>query len=211
MKSFIYSITLLLISINPILAQNSTDIQGIIDKSLSTLNNTTIKTNFELSVNEKNKLNSQSNNGVFTMKGQKFFLDMTNTKIWFDGKTQWSYLLQTEEVSITEPTEEELSLINPLAILKRYSAKSKLSFSKNKSNDNYIIDMAPKSEKDDFNKIEVQIDKKNNQLKSIKMIAKNGITTLLNLSNYQKDINVSADYFKFDKTQCKGAYINDLR
>lgn len=211
MKTFIYSIALLLFSINNISAQKATDAQTIINEISSSLNTTTIKTDFELIISDKNQLNSQSNQGSFTMKAQKFVLEMTDAKVWFDGKTQWAYMPQTNEVSITEPTEDELSSINPMAILYGYAAKSDLNFSKLKSTENYIIDMTPRSTKDDFSKIEVQISKNSKQLKSIKMSDKNGSTTLLKLTNYRKDNSISADFFQFNKTQYKNAFINDLR
>lgn len=211
MKTFIYSIALLLFSINNVSAQKSTDSQDIINKLVSSLSTTTIKTDFELIISDKNKLNSQSNQGSFTMKAQKFVLDMSEAKVWFDGKTQWTFTPQTNEVSITEPSEDEIASINPLAVLNGYRAKSNLSFSKIKSAENYIIDMTAKSAKDDFSKIEVQVSKNSKQLKSIKMLDKNGATTLLKLKNYKNDISASADFFKFNKTQYKDAFINDLR
>lgn len=36
---------------------------------------------------------------------------------WFDGKTQWTYSAETGEVSMTEPTQQEILEVNPLAIV----------------------------------------------------------------------------------------------
>ena len=54
------------------------------------------------------------------MKGEKFLLDADGVKTWFDGRTQWSYLTNSDEVNISEPTPEELQSINPYALLSIY-------------------------------------------------------------------------------------------
>jgi outer membrane lipoprotein-sorting protein len=211
MKTFIYSIALLLFSISTISAQKSTDAQAITRNLLSSLNTTAIKTDFELIASEKNKLNSHSDQGTFTMKGQRFVLEMPEVKVWFDGKTQWAFTTQTNEISITEPTRDEILEINPLAILNRSTSEMNINFSKKKSNENYIIEMTPKNIKQNLSKVELQINKSTNELKSIEINEKDGTTMTLKLKNYKKNIKLIADFFTCDKTQYKNAYINDLR
>ena len=41
-------------------------------------------------------------------------------KTWFDGKTQWTLAEENEEVSISEPTDEELQSLNPYAWMSLY-------------------------------------------------------------------------------------------
>jgi len=50
-------------------------------------------------------------------------MEMDEMQAWFDGKTQWAYMAQNNEVSITEPTEKELAETNPMAILSGYKTK----------------------------------------------------------------------------------------
>ena len=129
MKRFSYSILVLIISIFSASAQNNTDAEKIINNLLTSVKTSAIRTNFNLKITEKNALNSQSNSGIFTLKGDRFVLEMDETKAWFDGKTQWAYMVQNNEVSITEPTAQEVASINPMAILSGYKAKSVVRFS----------------------------------------------------------------------------------
>lgn len=59
--------------------------------------------------------------GSITMAGASFTMSTPQLKEWYDGKTQWTYLRSSGEVSITEPTAEELTASNPFAILSSYS------------------------------------------------------------------------------------------
>lgn len=211
MNRFTYSIAVLIISILGVNAQNNTDAERVISNLLNSAKTSAIKTNFKLSVTQKNAVTSQSSSGTFTLKGNKFVLEMDQMKAWFDGKTQWAYMEENNEVSITEPSETELAQTNPMAILLGYKSKSIVRFSKTKSTQNYIIDMIPKVKNNDFVKIEVQVNKTSGNLVSIKLTDKKNTITLLSLTNYQKGIKISDDVFVFNKSKFKGVTINDLR
>ena len=211
MNKFTYSIAILIFSIPGIFAQNNPDAERVINNLLNSAKTNAIKTNFKLSVTEKNALNSHSNSGTFILKANKFVLEMDETKAWFDGKTQWAYMEQNNEVSITEPTDTELAQVNPMAILSGYKLKSNIRFGKSKSAQNYFVEMTPKQKNNDFTKIEVVVGKNTGNLVSIKMNLKNGSTMFLTLSNYQKGIKVTNDTFVFNKNKFKGVTINDLR
>jgi len=211
MTRFTHSILILIFSILSVSAQNNAEAQKVIDNLVSSLSTSAIKTNFRLSSGQKNTVNSQSVSGTFILKGNKFVLDTDGTKAWFDGKTQWTYVADSKEVSVTEPTESELADTNPLAILSKFRAKSFIRFSKTKSATNYVIELNPKSKKEEFSQVQVQINKATGNLVSIKLTDKKGSTTLLALSNYQKGVKVPDNTFVFNKANYRGVTINDLR
>lgn len=91
-------------------AQNSVKAKEILDKTAMTLQNGAgIEATFH---------GTQS--GTIIMDGEKFHLDCDEIKTWFDGKTQWSYVEENEEVNITEPTRDELMEINPYLLFQSY-------------------------------------------------------------------------------------------
>jgi len=204
------SIFLSLLSIPCIFSQKNIGAEQVINNLIANANNNVIKTEFILSVFDKKTVNSQSNSGVFIIKGTKFLLEMDDNKVWFDGKTQWALMLENNEVSITEPTVAEIAQINPMAILSGFKAKSNLKFSKLISAKNHIVELTPKLKANDFTKIEVQIEKNTGNLKSMKLFTKDG-STLLTLNNYKSGIKISDDTFTFNKLKYKGITINDLR
>ena len=202
----------LLFSFQLVTAQNNQQAEQILSDLLNSAKNTAIKTSFKLVVSDKNDTNPQISTGVFTLKTNKFILEMDEMKVWFDGKTQWSYLHQNNEVSITEPSEKELSETNPMAILSEFKTKCLIRFStKTKSSQNYCIDMIPKLKNKDIVKIEVEVNKNNGSLFLICINNKNGSISKLFLTNFQKNINIADNNFVFNSTKYKGISINDLR
>jgi len=208
----IYIITLFLFSFQCISAQSNVPAEKIITNILTDAKTNAIKTNFKLSITDKNDPQAQVSTGSFTLKGSKFVLEMDEMKVFFDGKTQWAYVPQNNEVSITEPSEKELSETNPMAILSGFKTKCTIRFStKLKSAQNHNIEMLPKLKNQDITKIEIQVNKSTNNLVSIKLINKNGSTSLLSLSNFQKGVKVTDNSFIFITGKYKGIVVNDLR
>jgi outer membrane lipoprotein-sorting protein len=208
---FKLSIVISIFSILSICAQKNTDAELLINNLLNTIKTSTVKTNFKLSSSEINGVNLTTASGTFTLKASKFVLEMEDTKAWYDGKTQWTYVASENEVSITEPTQVELAAINPIAILSKFKAKSIVRFSKTKSAQHNIIEFIPRNKKDDFLKVEVYLYKLNGSLFSINMLDKNGIKTHLHITNFQKTSNISDNIFVFNKANYKNVLINDLR
>ncbi|HEY6913282.1 MAG TPA: outer membrane lipoprotein carrier protein LolA [Paludibacter sp.] len=210
-KNIIYAFILVLFSATNISAQNNPQAEKILSDLLLSAKTSAIKTNFKLATNDKNTSQAVAT-GTFTLKGNKFVLDMDDMKVWFDGKTQWAYNQQNNEVSITEPTEKELSDTNPMAILSAYKAKCLIKFSnKTKSAQNHCIEMTPKVKNKDIAKIEVQVNKTNANLFSIKLINTNGSTSLLTVNNFQNGLKVADNFFVFNQSKYKGISVNDLR
>ena len=52
-------------------------------------------------------------NGEIAVKGKKFHATTPDATIWFDGKTQWTYMKGNDEVNISNPSEAQLQAINP--------------------------------------------------------------------------------------------------
>ncbi len=59
--------------------------------------------------------------GNSVIAGSKYTMQTPQLRVWFDGRTQWTYLLNTGEVSITEPDASEQMASNPFAILSAHS------------------------------------------------------------------------------------------
>ena len=211
-NKLIFAITILIFSLQGVIAQNNAQAEKAITNLLSEAKTSAIRTNFKLAISDKKDPQPMVSTGTFTLKGNKFVLEMDAMRAWFDGKTQWAYVSESNEVSITEPTVKELSETNPMAILSGFKSKCLIRFSsKIKSAQNYCIEMIPKTKNNDITKIDVQINKANGALFSIKLLNKNGGTTLLTLSNFQKGITVSDNTFVFNSAKHKGVTVNDLR
>lgn len=93
-----------------LLAQKDEQARRVLDRTAATLQQAGgIRATFE-----------GTHPGTLLMKGEKFHLDCAGIRSWFDGQTQWSYVADNEEVTVTLPTPEELQGINPYALIRSY-------------------------------------------------------------------------------------------
>lgn len=193
-------------------AQSNPEADKILNDLLNSAKTSAIRTNFKLEVTVKADPQPHTTTGSFTLKGNKFTLDMPQMKVWFNGKTQWAYAAQSNEVSITEPTEKELAETNPLAIIVGFRSKSTARMAGgNKNPLVYLIEMIPSGKKSEISKIEIAINKSKGTPVSIKTTSINGSVSTLRLFNFQKGIAVADNQFSFEPSKFKGANINDLR
>lgn len=120
MKKYIFNILIALLTTLPVLAQKQAQAKLVLDKTAAAFEKAGgVKADF--SVQAFNKGHSVGTaTGTIELKGEKFFLKTAETVSWFDGKTQWSYLTQNDEVNISTPTEAELQGLNPYALLYLY-------------------------------------------------------------------------------------------
>lgn len=211
MRKYILSIFLFINSIFVGTAQNNADAERLIDNFIHTVQSEAIRTDFRVIISEKNAVNSQQISGTLILKDKRFYLETDEIQVWFDGKTQWAYMKDDNEVSITEPTDEELAETNPVSILTTFKKASKIQFSKTKNHANYVVEMIPKGKNATFSRVEVQLVKASGNLFSIHIDQKNGSKNKFMLTNYQRKALINQCTFTFDKTKFKGLVINDLR
>lgn len=195
-------------------AQSATDARNILDKAVNTYQQSNgVKIIFKATIKEsKGQAYSQSGTAIF--KGNKFKIETDAMNTWFDGKTQWVWMKDADEVNISNPTEQEIAAISPLALLGMYKNgyTLKAPVSKNihgKNTDS--IDMTPTTKSNEFKAISVAIDKKTGAIVQVNLTMKNGTTTKIDISNYNANHNFSDSDFVFDKSKHPKTEVIDLR
>lgn len=190
-------------------AQNDAKAVKIIENIINISKTNAVKTGFTLS-STSTAAGSQVVKGTFMMKGNKFNLTTGDMNVFFDGKTQWSYNRDVNEVTITNPTEKELAETNPLAILSAYKAKSIVKLVKTTASTN-VIQLIPKLEKSDVKKIIVTVNKTSNYPLSLQLTDKKGTVSTLTFTQFQPNQKVADNEFVFNKNKYADVEINDLR
>lgn len=193
-------------------AQNA---RAILDKASAAYNNAGgISASFTLDIKDTKKKQTYSSDGKAWLKGNKFKFETPDGITWFDGKTQWVYIKDSDEVNITTPTGQELQAISPSAIFNMYKSGFSLTYKGEKIVKGKIVlevDMVPQKKGQDITKITVQIDKSTNIFSSITMIDKSGIQNILTISKIQTGANISDITFVFNKKDFPTAEMIDLR
>ena len=99
------ALALAIITAMPINAQTAKE---VLDKTAATVSNKGgAQASFTISGQSMNA------SGTIAIKGKKFHATTAQATIWFDGKTQWTYMKNNDEVNISNPTESQLAAINP--------------------------------------------------------------------------------------------------
>ena len=153
-----------------------------------------------------------SETGLLLLKGDKFYLNSGNIQSWYDGKTQWSYVADTEEVNISHPTQEELQGMNPYLILMRYQADFNYTYKGNQMRNGvkgHEIILTPKhSGQQEI--IRIFVSKTYHPLAM--KIERNGQTlSEINVTSYKTSQQLEDGMFRFNKSLYPNADIIDLR
>ena len=87
----------------------------VLDKAAAAVSNKTgITASFTLKGGQMNT------KGNISIKGQKFQITTSDVLIWFDGKTQWSYVKKNDEVNVSNPNGSQLQALNPYNFIYMY-------------------------------------------------------------------------------------------
>ena len=150
--------------------------------------------------------------GSIVMKGEKFYLHSGQIQSWYDGKTQWSYVADTEEVNISHPTPEELQGVNPYFILMRYKTDFDYTYNGSHTRNGvkgHAIVLTPKHSD---NREAIWIFVSNASQPMAMKMEKNGQTlSEINVTSYKLNQKLEDGMFRFNKTLYPDAEIIDLR
>ncbi|MHB9055822.1 MAG: LolA family protein [Paludibacteraceae bacterium] len=210
-KKFIGSLLIAMLFVPALFAQSNQNAVKVLNNVVTLIQKNAIQTNFGLTVKEAKSSKVQEMNGTFLMQGNKFVLNTNDMKVYFDGKTQWSYVPDVNEVSISNPTEKELAETNPLALLQAYKNKATIRFAKTTSKTTQTLELFPKSNVTDFKKIVVVVNKSNNYPYSLQLTDKKGMVSTLVLNQFKTGIKTNNNTFVFITKNYKDIEINDLR
>lgn len=83
--------------------------------------------------------------GTIAIKGNMFQARTKKAIIWYNGKTQWSYLKMTNEVNISTPNEAKRMSMNPYTFISMY--KNGYNLSMTTKGRNYVVHMVAQNQK----------------------------------------------------------------
>lgn len=197
------------------IAINAQNPRVILDKASDAYNKAGgITASFTIDTKDTKSKQTYSYDGKAQMKGNKFKLDIPDGTTWFDGKTQWVYVKDSEEVNVSNPTGEELQAVSPAALFSLYKTGYKLVYKGEKrANGKTVMEVELTAQKKgaDLSKISVQIDKATNIFTTITMTSKSGLQNTLTIKKIQTGVNLSDATFVFNKRDYPKAEIIDLR
>ncbi len=147
-------------------------------------------------------------NGYASIKGDSYLLNLGNQLIISNGETLWNYLIDDQEVMISEATEDNNS--SPIAMLNSFSKNVTASFID--SYDVYLstIELKEKEGKT-FEKIQISVDSRNMTLKEIHIFNTDGSELIYDITSFTTNQNLPDNMFTFDETMHPNVEVIDMR
>lgn len=200
MKKIYLIILLISFSLTNIQAQSA---KYVLDKTATLLSsNKGISTEFAITNNDGSKIQ-----GTISLKNKMFYIKSQLAHIWFDGKTQWTYIIDNEEVNVSNPTENELQAINPYNFINLYKKGYKYSIV-TKAN-THIVHLTTTNSTNPIKELYITVNKASFVPKNIR-INRNSQWSTIDMWNFKNE-NYNDNYFRFNKTKYPDAEIIDLR
>lgn len=145
--------------------------------------------------------------GTISIKGNKFHANTPQAIVWFDGKTQWTYMNSTEEVNIISPNEAQQAAMNPYQFINLY--KSGFDMSMKTVSGYYQVHLTAQNKKRSVQEMYININKKTYIPSQVKMRQGSSWTTI-DISNF-KASNQPNSLFTFNAKDFPKAEVIDLR
>ena len=146
-------------------------------------------------------------NGSIAIKGKKFYATTPQATIWFDGKTQWTYMKNNDEVNISTPTEAQLQAINPYNFINLY--KKGYNYTLNKSGKDYVVHLTAATADKKIKELFISVNKTTYQPTQVKML-QGKKWTIFDITNLKKQA-ISDSQFRFNSKDFPQAEVIDLR
>lgn len=143
--------------------------------------------------------------GTIDIKGSKFHTTTNEAIVWFDGKTQWTYVKQNDEVNVNNPSQADLQAINPYNFI--YLYKQGYTASMTTSGNSYVVTLQGKNK--NIAEIVITINKLTYVPSQIRMLQNKQWTTI-KVANF-RNANLTDGLFRFNPKSFPNAEIIDLR
>jgi len=145
-----------------------------------------------------------------TMSGDKFRFTTDGMTVYYDGTTQWTLDSGAGEVSITNPTAEELIETNPLAFMRNYSSRYNVRIVSSAA-DKYVVRMTSRTKSSYVRSADVTINATTMMPTSVSAVLSTGQNLKINIASATQGKALPLVTFRFDKKHHPNVEIIDLR
>ena len=177
----------------------------VLSSFLTNLETKTLRSDFTVTVAEE--VDAPLNYpGTITMHGNQFLLTMYGLEAAYDGQTLYMYSGQTDELTLTTPSQQELTEANPFLFAKALVDVCNITERNSNDGKETIVTLTPKDQQIGINRFTLTL--RNNDLMPLSVEIKEGKkTTTLKLKEpkfieQEQEFIIKAD---------KDTYINDMR
>ena len=190
-------------------AAQQLDADALLDKVVATMkDDAPLQMDYSYTVYDDDNTVVLRDKGVMRLDGNRYSLVMDKMGVWCDGETQWSYMLDIDEIYITDASSDEAQNLSPLFIIENYRRGCS---KKVEIQDGVLFVTLQAAAGGDIEKVLLDIDADNNRLKAMTVfMAGQGYVKVL-LDKYQINCNFASDVYKCPVEELGASEIIDMR
>ncbi|MDD3687865.1 MAG: outer membrane lipoprotein carrier protein LolA [Bacteroidales bacterium] len=215
MKKNLLIISLLLISVAGFSQTDAAAITLLDEVAAKADKYTSLKVDFKMFVENLQTKKRDTYTGSASYKAGYYKLDIMGQIVYSDGKTNWTYLKDAEEINITDNADNQAAMMNPKTLLKDYKTNFKVKYIADKFEANrplVEIDMIPKViEGKKYTKITLKVDKTKKQIYSVRYVGKDGVSYLIEIIKFMENPTITDAEIKYSSSLYPGAEVIDMR
>ena len=190
-------------------AAQQLDADALLDKVVATMkNDAPLQMDYSYTVYDDDNTVVLRDKGVMRLDGNRYSLVMDKMGVWCDGETQWSYMLDIDEIYITDASSDEAQNLSPLFIIENYRRGCS---KKVEIQDGVLFVTLQAIAGGDIEKVLLDVNADDNRLKAMTVfMAGQGYVKVL-LDKYQINCNFASDVYKCPVEELGASEIIDMR
>jgi outer membrane lipoprotein-sorting protein len=154
----------------------------------------------------------QTYQGSYAGSGDRFILDLPDTKTINDGKTQWTINKGEMEINISKYSKPKQSKAEiPIDIIKNYSRLFKYRVKEPLHSQQIVLELVPLNKNSNFFKVDLTLDVKKHHILGAKLYDKGGYRISFKFADMHEFKTIAADAFILLEKDYPGYEILDTR
>lgn len=205
--------TFILFTIHSGLAQTSEAAVKLLDEVSETIEAfDNLSFDFSYTLENRQENIKQETSGTVTVEGNKYKLMYLGAEQLYDGEKTYTIVPENEEITISNPEDEEDFGINPSELLNFYKEGYDYQWDIKQNifgRPIQFVKLIPSSEDKEVKYLLLGIDVVKKTIYRLIEIGSNGTRTTLTLSNQMSNMTLKEDFFTFDVSRYPDYYINN--
>ena len=196
----------LLFAAQTISAQNNAEkiIRAMVDQVKVHKN---MEMTFNYQISPDGKTIGESEKGHAWLQGEAYKIEMADQQTISDGKTIWSYLIDDEEVMVSNASEGSDN--TPLKLLTSLDESYVATLAGIDAKGVASIELA--NPKGQYKRVTLKVDTKKTELKSADIYMEDGNKVIIDVQEMKFDQKLDDKFFTFDETKHPGVDVIDMR
>ena len=204
-KNIIACLFLLFVT-QAVTAQNNAEaLIRVLVNQVKSHQNMEMKFSYQISPDEKTLIDAQK--GKAWLQGEAYKIELPEQQTISDGKTIWSYLVDDEEVLVSNATEGTDN--TPLKLLTSLDKNYAATLTNIDAQGNAVIELA--NPKGQYKRITLKINAKKTELKNVDIYMEDGSKVMITIEEMKFDQQLDDKFFTFDAKKRPNVDVIDMR